>query len=832
MTAANDARIALAPLGLPVEEVLGELSSALAERHAAVLVAPPGAGKTTLVPIHLLSSGIEGRIILIEPRRLAARAAARRMASLLGEEVGETVGWRMRLDTKISGRTRIEVVTEGVFTRLILDDPELSGIGAVIFDEFHERSLDGDLGLALALDVATALRDDLRLVVMSATLDGARVASLLGDAPVVESAGRAFPVTVKYRDRPGTLSVEDAVISAVRDAISEESGSVLVFLPGQREIERVAGRLENHLPADTALAPLYGAMDGAGQDRAVRPAPAGKRKVVLATDIAETSLTIEGVRVVIDAGLKRRPVFEPATGLTRLETVRVSRASAEQRAGRAGRTEPGMAIRLWRAEQTAALEPFDQPEILASDLSGLLLDCAAWGVQEPGELAFLDPPPAPALEEARALLEEMGALGADGRLTPAGHAMRRLPLPPRLAHMVAGADAGDKEAAAQLAVLMTERGLGGTDVDLAERLRRLRVDRDPRSKGAKALASRIARTAASTKAKNSGDGGWPTEGDLGLILALGFPDRIAIARGAPGHFVLSNGRGGVVDASARLATERALVAVELQGQAQAGRILSAATLDKAALARLVEARGTSEEIIDFHGESGAIRAWRVKQLGRATIESVPIPLPRDDRVQAALAKGIAQQGLRALSFGRQGEQFLARLRFLANAYGPPWPDLSDGALAESAAEWLLPYCPNATRLSDIDASAISAALQGLVPQEMMGRIDELAPSHFDAPSGSRVPIRYEADQPVLAIRVQELFGLKDHPTMAEGRLPLTLELLSPAHRPIQITRDLPGFWKGSWAEVRADLRGRYPKHEWPEDPAIAKATAARAKPRR
>ena len=404
---------------LPVSHVLADITAALDEMGRAVLVAPPGAGKTTLVPLHLLATPFmaKGKIVLIEPRRLAARAAARRMAEILGEEVGATVGWRMRLDTKVSAKTRIEVVTEGVFTRMVLSDPELSGISAVLFDEFHERSLDGDFGLALALDVASALREDLRLLVMSATLDGARVARLLGEAPVIESKGRAFPVAIRYRERPGTERVEDAVSAAVREALAQEAGSLLVFLPGQREIERVAERLVPVVPADVTVAPLYGAMDGKAQDLAVRPAPAGTRKIVLATSIAETSLTIDGVSVVVDSGLKRQPVFEPATGLSRLETVRVSRASADQRAGRAGRTAPGTAIRLWRAEQTAALEPFDQPEILATDLSGLVLDCAAWGVGEPADLAFLDPPPVAAVAEARALLVEMEALDADGRLT-------------------------------------------------------------------------------------------------------------------------------------------------------------------------------------------------------------------------------------------------------------------------------------------------------------------------------------------------------------------------------------------------------------------------------
>ncbi|MEX6506373.1 ATP-dependent helicase HrpB [Jiella sp. M17.18] len=816
---------------LPVSEVLTELAAALDDKGRAVLVAPPGAGKTTLVPLHLLSAPFmgSGKIILIEPRRLAARAAARRMAEILGEDVGETVGWRMRLDTKVSAKTRIEVVTEGVFTRMILSDPELSGVSAVLFDEFHERSLDGDFGLALALDVASALREDLRLLVMSATLDGARVATLLGEAPVIESAGRAFPVAIRYRERPGTERVDDAVASAVREALAEEIGSILVFLPGQREIERVAERLAPVVPADVAIAPLYGALEGKAQDLAVRPAPPGTRKVVLATAIAETSLTIDGVSVVIDSGLKRQPVFEPSTGLSRLETVRVSRASADQRAGRAGRTAPGTAIRLWRAEQTAALDAFDRPEILATDLSGLVLDCAAWGVSEPADLAFLDPPPAPAVAEARALLAEMGALDDSGRLTPVGAAMRALPLPPRLARMVAGVEPADRRDAALLAVLLTERGLGGNDSDLAERLRRTRGEKGQRAEGARNLARRIAETA-ERAARDVGIAAEETSGDPGAMLVLAYPDRVAIARGARGNFLLTNGRGGVLDETTALARESAIVVAELQGQARAGRILSAAALSPAAFERIVAARGVSEDVVAFDAPSRAVRARRVTRLGRATLSEAPLPAPSGPAAEQALAAGIRGLGLAALPLGKEGERLLRRLRFLAKAYGPPWPDLSNAALLATLEDWLTPYIPGATSLAAIAGGQIMQALQGLVPPELQGRLEDLAPTHFDAPSGSRVPIRYEEEQPVLSIRVQELFGLTEHPAIADGRLKLTVELLSPAHRPIQITRDLPGFWKGSWADVRADLRGRYPKHVWPEDPANAAATA-RAKPR-
>ena len=704
-----------------------------------MLVAPPGAGKTTLVPLHLLSKmpAGAGKIILVEPRRLAARAAARRMADLMGEQVGETIGWRMRLDTRVSKATRIEVVTEGVLTRMILADPELSGIGAILFDEFHERSLDGDFGLALALDVASALREDLKLLVMSATLDGARVARLLGDVPVVESLGRAYPVAIRHRDRPATERIEDSVASAVLDTLKTETGSLLVFLPGQREIERVAERLAGKVGVDVHLAPLYGALDAAAQDRAIRPAPDGTRKVVLATSIAETSLTIDGVTVVVDSGLRRLPVFEPATGLSRLETVRVSKAAADQRAGRAGRTAPGVAIRLWRAEQTGALDAFDRPEILATDLSGLVLDCAAWGVGEPAELAFLDPPPVPAIAEARSLLTDLGALDDTHRLTPTGEAMRQLPLLPRLARMVidapqttAATSVGDatqsRRTAARLAILLTERGLGGVAVDLAERLRGWGADRGPRARDAELLAMRIAGNADVATRDDAGRssedvGASNTQIELGLLLALAYPDRIAVQRGAPGHFVLSNGRGGMVDAASPLSRESFLVVADLQGQARDGRIFSATRLGQADIDAIFAARGTTEDIVEFDRPTRAVRARRVRRIGRAVLGQAPIPTPAGPQTSAALANGIRQLGLSSLPFGKDGECLLARMRFLANAMDErqsargqtsaaavrdddggydisAWPDLSDPALLATLDDWLVPYLPASQRL--------------------------------------------------------------------------------------------------------------------------------------
>ncbi|WP_062226694.1 ATP-dependent helicase HrpB [Aureimonas frigidaquae] len=808
---------------LPVVAVLPELGQALVGGGRAVLVAPPGAGKTSLVPLHLLSTLPEGRIILIEPRRLAARAAAARMAALLGETVGQTVGWRMRLDTRIGRATRIEVVTEGVFTRLILDDPELAGIACVIFDEFHERSLDADFGLALALDVRSALRDDLSILVMSATLDGARVAELLAPAPIIQTQGRSHPVEIVHRER-GSERIEDAVATAIRDALAEDDGSILAFLPGQREIERVAERLSGRLPADVILAPLYGALDTADQDIAIRPAPAGRRKVVLATSIAQTSITIDGVRTIVDSGLSRRPVFEPATGLSRLETVAVSRASADQRAGRAGRTGPGRAIRLWRAEQTNALPAFDTPEILSTDLSGLILDCAAFGIGDPAALAFLDPPPEPALIEARGLLTALGAFDADGRLTEAGRRMRSLALPPRLAAMVVRAAPGTpRRLAAEFAVLVTERGLGGNDPDLAERHRRLVADRGPRARAALELARRLGADA------NAGESRIDTP-DPALLLAEAYPDRIAVARGARGHFVLASGRGGQIEDTTRLAGAPGLIVAELQGAARAARILSAVALDKAGLAILEERYGTQEDRVLFDPASRSVRARRQRRIGRAVLSETPLPDVDPGAAAAALADGIRSLGADSLPFDTEGRRLLERLRFLNGTLGDPWPAMDEASLMDTLEAWLMPFAPGATRLSDIGAGALREGLLHRLPHGLSGQIERLAPSHYAVPTGSRLPLRYEEDKVVLAVRVQELFGLTQHPAIAGGRMPLTLELLSPAHRPIQITLDLPGFWSGSWRDVRAALRGRYPKHVWPEDPARAAPTARARRP--
>jgi ATP-dependent helicase HrpB len=811
---------------LPIDEALPALHDALAAGPYAVLVAPPGAGKTTRVPLALLDAPwrADGRIIVIEPRRLAARAAATQMARLLGEEVGATVGYRVRMDSRIGPRTRIEVVTEGVFTRMLVDDPELTGIAAVLFDEFHERSLDGDLGLALTLDAA-ALRPDLRVLVMSATVDGAAVARLLNDAPVIESLGRAFPVTTQYREPDPLARLEDAVATAVLAALREHEGSALVFLPGQGEIARTAERLAQRLPPNTTLAPLYGQLTPAEQDRAIQPPPPGQRKIVLATSIAETSLTIEGIRIVVDSGFRRVPVYEPATGLSTLQTRRVSRAGADQRRGRAGRTAPGHCIRLWNEGQNAALQPFDTPEILAADLAGFALDLASWGVADPNQLPFLDPPPAPAWSEAVALLQSLDALDAAGRLTAAGKALARLPLHPRLAHMVVeGAADSDAQTAAELAVLLAERGLGGDGIDLAHRLDRFRLDRSPRARDARALATRWAKAAGS-----SADATDPQS--VGHHLARAFPDRVAQAAGARGRFRLANGRQASMEATEALASVPFLVVTDLTGAAATARIRAAAALERADLEALFADKITTETTLGFDEASASIRARRTRRLGALRLADEPVPVDDPEAAAALLAEAAARRGVDALPWSREQKAWRARANYLHVTLGDDWPDLSAEALAGSTATWLAPALYGLTKLSDITGEHLRTALDLLLPFARRQEIEVLLPSHFTAPTGNAVPIDYTAEGgPAIEIRVQELFGLTRHPTIANGRIRLVLVLLSPAHRPIQTTRDLPGFWAGSWRDVAKELKGRYPRHPWPDDPAGARPTA-RAKPR-
>ena len=743
---------------LPIHEALPALKSALAGREAAVLVAPPGAGKTTVVPLALLDQPwvAGGKIVMLEPRRLAARAAASRMAQGLGESVGDTVGFRVRLQSKVSGRTKIEVVTEGVFTRMILDDPGLDGVAAVIFDEFHERSLDADLGLALARDAQGLVREDLKILVMSATLDGARISALLGDAPIVESQGRMFPIDTRYLGRDERQRLEERVVRAVERALAEEGGSLLVFLPGQGEIRRVETLLRERLRRpEVDVTPLYGALDPVEQDRAVAPAQPGRRKVVLATSIAETSLTIEGVRVVIDCGLSRVPRFDPSSGLTRLETVRVSRAAADQRRGRAGRTEPGVCYRLWDEPETRALPAFARPEILEADLSSLALNLARWGARDAASLAFLDAPPAAAFNEARILLNRLQALDGQGGLTAHGRALAEMPLAPRLAHMVVrAAAAGQAERGAQIAAVLSEQGLGGRDVDLRHRLESFGRDRSPRARDARTLSQRWARVA--------------------------------------------------------------------------GRPSGAAPLDEVALREAFADRLVAEDRLEPDAR-GKVRARRLLRLGRLVIEERLLDKVDPALVAKALLDQVVREGLPAVPLGEGAQALRRRVAFLRAIDAATWPDLSDAALLERLPEWLEPLLAGRSSLASLSDGALADALRTLIPWDAQRKLDALAPARFTAPTGSSFAIDYGADGgPRVDVRVQELFGLTTHPTVAGAAL--VLALLSPGHKPIQITRDLPGFWRGSWREVKSEMKGRYPRHVWPDDPAAA-APTTRAKPR-
>jgi ATP-dependent helicase HrpB len=869
---------------LPIDAVLDELARTLTGHNAAVLVAPPGAGKTTRVPLALLDAPwVKGKkIIVLEPRRLAARASAERMAHTMGERVGETVGYRVRFGSKVSRATRIEVVTEGIFSRQILDDPELNGVAAVLFDEFHERSLDADLGLALARDAQTGLREDLRILVMSATLDSARVARLLGEAPVIASEGRAFAVETRYLGRKADAPLERQMADAVAMALRADPGSVLAFLPGAAEIRRTQNLLAERVhDASVEIVPLFGALDASVQDRAIAPAAKGQRKVVLATSIAETSLTIEGVRIVVDSGLARVPRYEPDIGLTRLETVRASRAAVDQRRGRAGRTEPGICYRLWDEPQTASFAGYTQPEILSADLSSLVLDLAQWGVSDPAGLAFLDPPPLPALKEARGLLRELGALDGDGRITAEGNSLRALALPPRLARMIVDSQSlGTGHAAAEIAAILTERGLGGDNVDLDVRLDAFRRDRSQRADSARALARRWASQVASAPSPSPLVGGGSTtavgvrgtptpnlESELrsprtsqgggkpshllaakrenpaqsgaeppstGVMLALAFPDRVARNRGN-GSFVLANGRGAALDQTSALSRAPYVAVAELTGTAAQGRILLATPITQAEIERHFADQIETADEISFDRSAMALRARRRKTLHAITLSEAPLALKASAETARVLADGLISAGPDQLPWSKPSKQWRDRVTFLraaeADASQNPWPDLSDDALAAQRESWLVPLLYDKSSLKELSAGDLSDALMTLLPWELRARLEREAPTHFEAPTGTQLAIDYEAEQgPTIAVRLQELFGLNTHPSIAKGAIPLVLELLSPAHRPVQVTRDLPGFWRGSYAAVRSDLRGRYPRHPWPEDPASAVPTR-RVKPK-
>jgi ATP-dependent helicase HrpB len=805
---------------LPIHAVLEELKVAVAANPAVVLAAPPGAGKTTVVPLALLDVDWLGdrKILLLEPRRLAARAAAERMAQTLGEKAGDTVGYRTRLQSRIGPKTRIEVITEGVFTRMILDDPGLEGVGAVLFDEFHERSLDADLGLALARDCQSVLRDDLKLVVMSATLDIAGVSRLLDGAPVIEAQGRAYPVETLYLGRNPVERIEDAMMRACLTALGDQSGSVLAFLPGQGEIHRTAQRITERLrdPSVDVVA-LYGALDKETQDRAIEPSPVGRRKVVLATSVAETSLTIQGVRVVIDCGLSRVPRFEPSSGLTRLATVRVSRSSAEQRRGRAGRTEPGVCYRLWDEESTRGLVPHQRPEILEADLTGLALDLARWGARTTEGLALLDAPPAGALAEARAVLTRLGALDETGALTGHGRRLTRMPLAPRLAHLVVvAADRGDAGLGARIAAVLSEPGLGGNDVDLRDRLKGFERDRSARAQDARKLVERWAKAA----------GGRTGGGDIepGDLLSEAFPERVAKARGKPGEVLLASGRGAFLDATDGLAREGWLAVGDLGGGEARDRIRLAAPLDPASL----EARLKTDDRL-VREPSGRMVMRRIRRVGAIVFDEKITGAPDRAAITKALRDEVEAGGLAALKWGERSSSVRARLAFL-HGLDADWPEVSDAALLARREDWLWPLIEGVQDLSQIRDEALAQGLEALVPWDRRRAMDDLAPPRLTTPLGSAA-IDYGAEGgPRVDIRVQELFGVTTHPALGGGRVPLTLALLSPARRPIQMTKDLPGFWRGSWKDVRSEMRGRYPRHPWPENPAEAPPTN-RVKPR-
>lgn len=811
---------------LPILDVIDQLHSALQTDTNAVLVAPPGAGKTTLVPLSLLEADwcTGKKIVMLEPRRLAARSAARYMASLMGEKVGETVGYRVRMDAKISAKTRVEVVTEGVFTRMIQDDPELSGIAAILFDEFHERNLNSDFGLALAFDVQQALREDLRILVMSATIDGARIAKLI-NGKMIESAGRSFPVETIYHERPGKERLEPFVVNEVLQALDTQKGSILVFLPGQREIERVAERLVERVAENVDIAPLFGSMTGQGQDLAIQPAKESRRKIVLATSIAETSLTIEGITIVIDCGLARLPHYEPASGLTRLETVRASKASIDQRAGRAGRTAPGTAIRLWRREQTASLPAHAPPEILVADLSHLVLDLSSWGVDDPKNLVWLDHPPAPAMNEAKNLLKNLGTFDRSGGLSSHGKALRSLSLPPRSANMlIMAAQYGCLNKAALLSIVMSERGLGGNSADLEQRCERTSRENGARAQSAKKLAQRLIKSTKNLQlgSRNTAKG---DDLSLGAILSFAWPERIAHRTGqSPSgaiRFRLANGSGAEIEAEHTLAQSPWLVVADLAGRAGAARILSATAISQKEIEQLHQDRIDASETVAFDPESGRIKARTMRMLGSLKLSETTIASPDAALIEQALLDGIKKHGLQLLQWSEAENSQRRRLQFLHEKDAVSWPDVGDDELLARLDEWLSPIIAGKTKLTDISPALLDTGLKMLIPWEQHDMIGKLAPPHLELSDNEKIQLRYQDGDIVLSARVQKFYGINQHPNAMDGSVPILIELLSPAGRPVQLTRDLPGFWQGSWSDVRADMRSRYPKHHWPENPTSA-----------
>jgi ATP-dependent helicase HrpB len=837
------------PHGLPIEAALEDVHKALSENASAVLQAPPGAGKTTCIPLHLLkASWLGGRkILLLAPRRLAARAAAGRMADLMQESVGQTVGYRVRLDSRISAATRIEVVTEGVLTRMLQSDPSLDGIGLVIFDEFHERSLDADLGLALCLDMQGVLNQELRLLIMSATIETAPIAALLDDAPVITCPGRSYPVETRYVGRHTPAFSRDDVGAAVLSAARSESGSILVFLPGAAEIRQVAHLLEQAgLGPDWIIAPLFGNLPRSGQDRAIVPAPDGKFKIVLATSIAETSLTIEGIRLVVDCGLQRVARFDVRSGLTRLVTIPVSRASADQRRGRAGRTGPGNCLRLWSQHVHHTLPAAHKPEILEADLTGLALELAIWGVADPSRLRWLDPPSSSAFDSAGRLLRSLGALDEVGRISDHGSRMAALPTHPRLAHMILAADSlGQGGVACDLAALLSERDVvrfdsGRTDADMRIRLDLVQAARrkQPLAYPAATIdfsaVRRVVRTADHLRRRLDGKTGQGDAASIGRLLAWAYPDRVARRRSTGrGSFLLANGRGAFLDPLEPLAGEAFVIAVELDGNRRNARIYSAAACDPDILMSQFAEQMQWAETVAWDPQHRVIVAQRDLKLGALTLRSEPLTAPDSDQLLAALLEGIRHQGLDCLPWTRALRHWQNRVCFLRRlADGQQqWPDVSDDGLLKHLSHWLAPYLTGMTRLRDLARIELKKALAAMLPFQQRRLMDKLAPTHLTVPSGSRIPIDYSGDVPVLAVRLQEMFGLSKTPTVAGGRQPLLIHLLSPAGRPVQITQDLAGFWQTGYPAVKKELKGRYPKHYWPDDPLQAQATS-RVRPNR
>ncbi len=842
-------------ISLPIDEVLPALREALATRHEAVLEAPPGAGKTTRVPLALLNEPwLAGQtILMLEPRRLAARAAAERLASELGEKVGETVGYRIRLDSKVGPNTRIEVVTEGILTRRLQDDPALEGVGLLIFDEFHERSLDADLALALSLNGRDLFRDDqpLKILLMSATLEGERLAGLLDDAPILRSEGRMYPVTMRWGRafQPGEF-IEPRLVQTILDALNDESGSLLVFLPGQAEIRRVHQQLADALGERTEvlLCPLHGELDLAAQRAAIEPAPPGKRKVVLATNIAETSLTIDGVRVVIDAGLARVPRFDPGSGMTRLDTQRISRASATQRAGRAGRLEPGVCYRLWSQDQHEQLAAYASAEILSADLAGLALQLGRWGVL-PGQLVWLDVPPAAAYAQAQDLLERLGALegktAEDWKLTRHGQAMAELPAHPRIAHLLLRGQAlGLADMACDVAALLGERDiLRGAGADLHSRLVLLSGE-ERAARSAQGGVQRARQLARQYRGYLRGKALEPVSDPdhprwLGALLALAYPDRVAQQRRAGGaEYRLANGRAALFAEADSLMKQPWLVIADLgsrQGQREE-RIYLAADFDPALFDSVLAEQVRNVDQLDWDEREGVLRAERQRKVGELVLSREPLTGLDEAARSQALVNLVRRKGLELLPWTPELRQWQARVALLRQldmeAKGQSeWPDVSDTALLANLEHWLLPYLNKVSRLSHFANLDLSSIVHNLLPWPLPQCLDELAPHHLSVPSGSSIRLDYSEQPPILAVRLQELFGLAETPRIAGGRQVVKLHLLSPARRPVQVTQDLANFWRSTYAEVKKDLKGRYPKHYWPDDPLVAEATA-RIKPRK